>query len=323
MRHAYREMATLGMFALSTWIIILLAVFFHTVNAMNIRDTLEWPRLIGFYVLVGTTDLVICYSGCILALYLARRGSRLQVVLALAAGSAIVAVPCSLVLYAAYALFHSGRDPAVGVLTVYASGVANSLWAAAVVSYVLFLRLDRRCLVSAKDLEAAEHVVREEESPDSAGTLHESASTPKRLEGIGGEASGSEDAGQTGGDGHRHVGPNQEVEEHGRSNEPNRLLGKLPPTIGRNVVYVHVSGHYLEVVTTLGSALTLMRLSDAVSALGERGMQIHRSYWAAYDHMLRLRRQDHRMLLCLTEGHELPVSRPFLAAVRDVIRTVR
>ncbi|MDD9989773.1 MAG: hypothetical protein OXQ31_26130 [Spirochaetaceae bacterium] len=186
-------MATLGMFALSTWIILLIVVYSHTVNVMDIRDTLEWPRLVAFYALVGATDLAICHSGCILALYLARRGSRLQALLALASGSAIVAVPCSLVFYAAYAVFHSGRPPPAGLLTIYVSSTTNALWGAAVISYVLFLRRDRRFVGSAKEVETAKHVVREGRSPDSAGTLHESASTPRRLEGVRDEAIGSED----------------------------------------------------------------------------------------------------------------------------------
>ena len=53
-------------------------------------------------------------------------------------------------------------------------------------------------------------------------------------------------------------------------------------------MYVHVSGHYVEVVTTAGTAIVLMRFS----------------------------RNEHRLALHLTGGHKLPVSRSYRAAVR-------
>jgi DNA-binding LytR/AlgR family response regulator len=49
------------------------------------------------------------------------------------------------------------------------------------------------------------------------------------------------------------------------------------------------------------------------------GMQVHRSYWASYDHMNRLVRREGRMLLRLTDDREVPVSRPYLKAVRAVL----
>ena len=51
------------------------------------------------------------------------------------------------------------------------------------------------------------------------------------------------------------------------------------------MVYANVSGHYLQVVTTAGTCLVLMRLSDAVLALGDAGMQVHRSYWVSHRHI--------------------------------------
>ena len=81
-------------------------------------------------------------------------------------------------------------------------------------------------------------------------------------------------------------------------------------------MYVHVSGHYVEVVTTAGTAVVLMRLSDVARALDGQGMQTHRSYWAAYRHVVRLQSDDHRVVLHLTGGHRVPVSRSFRADVR-------
>lgn len=57
---------------------------------------------------------------------------------------------------------------------------------------------------------------------------------------------------------------------------------------------------------TVGTAVVLMRLSDVARALEGQGMQTHRSYWAAYRHVV----------LHLTGGHRVPVSRSFRADVR-------
>ena len=94
---------------------------------------------------------------------------------------------------------------------------------------------------------------------------------------------------------------------------------RLPEDIGRDIVYVHVSGHYVEVVTTSGSAVVLMSLSEVVRALKGEGMQTHRSYWAAYRHVDRLESNDRRFVLHLAGGHQVPVSRSFRDAVQAFV----
>ena len=94
----------------------------------------------------------------------------------------------------------------------------------------------------------------------------------------------------------------------------------LPDEIGRDIVYVHVSGHYVEVITTAGKALLLMRLSDVVKALAGQGMQTHRSYWVAYGHIIRLEKQDRQGLLHLDGGHQVPVSRSYRSEVGTYMR---
>lgn len=97
------------------------------------------------------------------------------------------------------------------------------------------------------------------------------------------------------------------------------LFERLPEMLGRDIVYVSVSGHYINVVTTEGSCLILMRLADAVAALGELGLQVHRSYWVAHRHITGAQRVDGRLLLRLTGGHELPVSRTHRVAVSAAV----
>ena len=97
-----------------------------------------------------------------------------------------------------------------------------------------------------------------------------------------------------------------------------RFLDRLPEEVGRDVVYLTVNGHYINVVTTAGSAAVLMRLADAVAELGDLGLQVHRSFWVANRHVTEVVRREGRTVLQVTGGTEVPVSRTFLAAVRKL-----
>ena len=238
-----------------------------------------------------------------------------------------MAVPCTAIMYAGYALFHEGRAPDGGILELYVVNAMNLLWAAALTFYVLRLRLGRRDLVPLKDGTAPA-----QPAPDDlpAGFSADRRDTdggeiPLTAEALADDSSGSPDAPQPEAGAHRDSQdavagkPPRPPALHMRPVAAQRLLESLPEPVGQDVVYVHVSGHYLEVVTTSGSVVVLMRLADAVAALGDRGMQIHRSYWVASRHIRHLVRRDHRTLLCLTDGYEIPVSHPFLPTVRDFI----
>ena len=101
---------------------------------------------------------------------------------------------------------------------------------------------------------------------------------------------------------------------------PDRNLFKLlPGRLGTDLVFIKSEDHYLEVHTTVGSSLIKMRFSDAVAELGERGMQVHRSYWVATNHVLRTARNGKRTMLRLTGDQEVPVSVTHLRAVRALL----
>jgi len=61
-----------------------------------------------------------------------------------------------------------------------------------------------------------------------------------------------------------------------------------------------------------------MRLADAMRETGAiPGLQIHRSHWVARDAVVRTHRADGKLLLELSNGMRLPVSRGFLPQVRE------
>lgn len=98
---------------------------------------------------------------------------------------------------------------------------------------------------------------------------------------------------------------------------PPRFLDRLPPELGRDLVYLKMADHYVEAFTTAGSTLILMRFADAIAELdGMDGLRVHRSYWVARRHVAGTARRAGRTTLRLTGDHLVPVSRGRLAEVR-------
>ena len=98
-----------------------------------------------------------------------------------------------------------------------------------------------------------------------------------------------------------------------------KFLDRLPSSLGRDLIYLKVDDHYLEVHTVDGDGLVLMRMGDAVDGLGELGLQVHRSFWVSRRHVKDMMTVRGRNRLRLTGGREVPVSRTYLPAVRAVL----
>ncbi len=100
---------------------------------------------------------------------------------------------------------------------------------------------------------------------------------------------------------------------------PNPFLARLPPALrGAKLWAVESQDHYLQVHTSAGRELILMRLSDALAELsGLEGMQTHRSWWVARDAVQAVQRRDGRAVLTLEGGLQVPVSRAHAPALRQ------
>lgn len=102
--------------------------------------------------------------------------------------------------------------------------------------------------------------------------------------------------------------------------EPRRpaILDRLPVHLRGQIAYMSMQDHYVDVHTDKGSTLVLMRLADAITETeGVAGLQIHRSHWVASAAVAAAVRREGRLLLKMQDGAELPVSRPYMAAVRE------
>lgn len=97
-----------------------------------------------------------------------------------------------------------------------------------------------------------------------------------------------------------------------------RLLDRLDPQVRAPVLHLRVEDHYVDVVTRRGHQLVLMRFSDALLEIdGCAGLRVHRSHWVAADAVERILSDNGRLVLELVDGTRVPVSRPYVASVRN------
>lgn len=100
---------------------------------------------------------------------------------------------------------------------------------------------------------------------------------------------------------------------------------RLPPLLERielekrgAIISLSVQDHYVEVTTTKGASLVLMRLSDAIRETGDiDGLQVHRSHWVAVKHITAAKRDGDRAMLTLSDGRELPASRSNVKRLKE------
>lgn len=93
---------------------------------------------------------------------------------------------------------------------------------------------------------------------------------------------------------------------------------RLPHKIGRDLISLQAQDHYILVVTSAGSEMILMRLSDAIKELGpHKGIQTHRSWWVAEKHIVNMATENGKKHIYLTNGQKIPISRTYLKQVNS------
>ena len=96
------------------------------------------------------------------------------------------------------------------------------------------------------------------------------------------------------------------------------LLARLPLDKRGSLIALSAENHYVNVTTTAGSELVLMRLSDAQKEVqGVPGLQIHRSHWVATAHVTKVSKSGDRGEVVLSDGSSRPISRSFMPAVKE------
>ena len=96
-----------------------------------------------------------------------------------------------------------------------------------------------------------------------------------------------------------------------------KLLGRLPPHLGSELIALEMEDHYVRAHTALGSTLILLRMRDAVAELdGVDGAQVHRSWWVARAAITAVGRDGRNYRLRLSNGLEAPVARAMVAPLQ-------
>jgi DNA-binding LytR/AlgR family response regulator len=94
------------------------------------------------------------------------------------------------------------------------------------------------------------------------------------------------------------------------------FLARLPESVRGDILRVSSQDHYVEVCTSSGRTLVLMRMSDAVRELeGFGGLQVHRSHWVHPSAVETVDRSGAKIELVLVTGDRIPVSRSYRDAV--------
>ncbi|NMM42891.1 LytTR family transcriptional regulator [Rhodospirillaceae bacterium KN72] len=101
-----------------------------------------------------------------------------------------------------------------------------------------------------------------------------------------------------------------------RADEPPAILRRVPFDKRGTLISLSVQDHYVDIATTAGRELVLMRLSDAIDEAGP-GHRIHRSHWVASGQIRAIKRDGARAILTLSDGRDLPVSRSYVPALKD------
>ncbi|WP_167645065.1 LytTR family DNA-binding domain-containing protein [Phaeobacter sp. HF9A] len=104
--------------------------------------------------------------------------------------------------------------------------------------------------------------------------------------------------------------------DHPAKATPPALLNRLPFDKRAPLISISVRDHYVDITTTAGQEMLLMRLSDAMREAGP-GYRIHRSHWVAHDAITSIRRSGATARLITTDGRELPVSRTYLPTLKE------
>ena len=98
--------------------------------------------------------------------------------------------------------------------------------------------------------------------------------------------------------------------------EPAAPILPLPPGFGP-VRALKGEDHYVRVIGDGREEMVLMRMRDAIERLGDtEGLRVHRSWWVTKAAVDKVRRDGRTAVILLTSGHEAPVARDMMPALR-------
>ena len=316
---AYRELLAPRTIAIAIASVALFVVAMTIFGPLGTLETLRPLQRAAYWALCAAVTFPLCYALAAVVLYLTRRGSLVQMLPAVAAAVLFEGLVCTAVVETADMLLrpaHVRRWPMENTYLTVTIVVAVCTF---FVHFVVFQRI-RSAAVAAAERPSPGASTPDGSVPPRAGNGDGDA-VPDRPpdEAAAGPAPDTAPprAGTTVPASERPAGRERPTARQAR------FYDRLSHTVSRDVIYLKVDDHYVHVHTTGGSCLVLMRFADSVADLGDLGMQVHRSYWAAHRHMLATVRRDGRTMLRLTGSQHVPISRPYLPAVHAALRAAQ
>ena len=294
-RDAYLEFLELRTISVACVTIVLFVAAMTIFGPLSTSVTLApLPRLC-YWGLSAIVTFPLCYAVAAAVLYLMRFRSLVEMAPAVAAAVLFEGAVCTAVVHTADTIFRRGYAGGASLAAIFLTTTTVVAVCTFFVHYIVFQRILR----------------------DAPGPVSDPAPRAAAGSGAAAGAAGHGDArhasSDTGSGGAPRARPRP-------TREQERFYARLPDDVSRDVIYLKVDDHYVEVHTTGGSCLLLMNFGSAVADLGGLGMQVHRSYWIARSHVTATVRRDGRTMLRVTGGDLVPVSRTYLQAVRDALR---
>ena len=329
MVHGYREVLSPHMIVVMITTAAVVVVAFSLVGPVgtyHIESPLERAAYAALYTFICMPGF---YALQVVVLYFLRFRKPIEILAGLAFAMLLGSFQCSAVMHTIESLTRPGYPAETGFLHLYFLVATSSLSCQILYFYLVWQRVRRRPPVAvpsssggdvpaaARDASAAATASEGEDSnrqePSNSGDVSPTGAVQDESANSRAHPSGDEPAVEQANPG------TQQLAAYRPAGQPGALLKLLPDRLGTDLIYIKSEDHYLEVHTTVGSSLVKMRFSEAVAELGERGIQVHRSYWVATSHVTRSVRSGKRTLLRLTGDHKVPVSVTHLPAVRAIL----
>ena len=311
MEHAYREL--LGSHVIITVVTatVLMVCTFGLIGPIGFITVASPVVRIARALLYAALCFPAYYGGLVLLYYFLRFRSPLELLAGVTLTLPLASFQISAVIYTIETLGRTGQPPAMSFVDVFLKIIGASMVGIYLCFYVVWQRT--RHTTGARGRAAAGR------SFPAAGSGASEAAAAQAQAGAGDRPAAVEARDEPAEARAVSEGGRPQPAAAGSAAAGDNLLKLLPSRLGTDLVYVKSEDHYLEVHTTVGSSLIKMRFSDAVAELGDRGMQVHRSYWVATGHVVRTARNGKRTMLRLTGDREVPVSVTHLRAVRDLL----
>ena len=304
---AYRELLRPRTVAVALVSVALFAVAVTIFGPLGTLEALEPLPRFAYWGLCAAITFPLTYSVAAVALYLTRRRALIEIVPAVAVAVLFEGLLCTAVVLAADMMLIPARAPPLSATSTYLTVTVVVAVCTFFAHYVVFQRISQGRTAAGP---AAPRVTSGTTTPgDAVPARPPPGFAAGRAPGTGGpRARIAVSAGR------------RSADRRPLSAPQARFLDRLSRTVSRDVIYLKAEDHYVQVQTTGGSCLVRKRFANAVADLGSLGMQVHRSYWVAHRHVLTTVRRDGRTMLRVTGGHNLPISRPYLAAVQEILR---